>query len=799
MATLVPVQMQEGDATGQNAAAFDVAGLKVQAVAPVDADTGAPLDLATENTLLAVKNALDALVGNTDAVETLQTATNNALTALQGYNDSVESLLTSLGTNTDGLEALLNTLGVQTDQVEPLLTDIKAATEAANTKLPALLNGKLPVDATCQNITSKFRDAFEDYTPNGTRWNETKGTNDLIYVDGNAIAASYLVISKSPLNAGNESIIESVATFDLPIEMSFGAHLSQRTLGQYFSFEIVDTGTPLADVPDLTISSISQATTVLTVNTTTPHGLSIGKSIGIDGVSDSRANYPALVVATVPSATQFTCTAGPAGTIASLTIATVNNSGFVYFRERLGRANDGIAQIFENATATNASLYVRSESGDAYPSGTVNGNHSVTINSSASVQAINAYNTFAFTPTTEYKIFAQSDRVQWVDSPVDSVAQTTNRLLRTQVCPSPNKTYKLRVRAVNNKSLTVPVAQIVSIVKTGTTTATVTTDTPHGLTTLDQVGIYGARDQAAFPNTAPVAVSSIVSATVFTVVIGTASTTTSYGGYVARIQGGATMGGLGALPQTVSTATLTNGILSLVGGVAWTGALIGDSVQLVGIRNNTNGATLGIDGAWRVRNISGTTLELEALGWTAPANFTITNCGGGVIKRTDLRISFVRIFDYERERVEVLAKAAGDIAGAIPVVLQSNAVVASGTLTSNEGTPLTPSSNIINSAATTNATIVKASAGTVYGVRASNNGATPCYVRLYNIATAPVPGTTVTADWLLVPAGSSAYLDYGDKGARFATGIGLAITGGVADTDTTAVALGQVKVVTSFV
>jgi hypothetical protein len=546
-----------------------------------------------------------------------------------------------------------------------------------------------------QNMTNKFREAFEAYDPvNGGKWTESKASGDLVYVDGNAAAASYLVISKDPLTAGTETAITSIGRVSLPIEAAIGASMSQRTLGQEFSIEMVDTGAPLPDVSDIEISAISQATTVLTIDTVTPHGLSVGKSIGVRDCSNLLANYPALVVATVVTPNQFTATAGPGGTIASQTITNpAGAKGFVYFRERLGRAQNGIAQIFEQATVTQASLYIRSEAGDALPSGTIAGNHSVTVGTTASVQLVNVAYQYAFSPTTEYRLFVQADRTQWADGAVDAVAQTTSRLLRTQVCPDPSATYKVRIRCTNNKSLTVPNAQIVSAVKTGTTTATITTDRPHGLVANDPVVVYGIRAQGAteFPNLlTATAVASVVDSVTFTIVIGTAGTVTSYGGYVAKVQGGNLMSALGAnavVAQAATLVTLADGTrqLTVTGNTNWAGLSIGDLVNLVGVRDNTTGATLGVDGAWKVANSATTSLTLVlpyAGSLTLPADFGATNCGGGVIKRTDLRVSFLRVFDYERERVELLARPAGDLGAAVPVAIQGGTVTTVSTVTS---------------------------------------------------------------------------------------------------------------------
>jgi hypothetical protein len=188
------------------------------------------------------------------------------------------------------------------------------------------------------------------------------------------------------------------------------------------------------------------------------------------------------------------------------------------------------------------------------------------------------------------------------------------------------------------------------------------------------------RDQAAasFPNL--VTATAVVAAptpTTFTIVVGTASTVTSYGGYVAKVQGGNLMSALGALTMAAQSATITSGILTLVGSAAWSGVLIGDFVELVGVRDSATGASLAIDGAWRVRDIATTNLVLEYVGsGTVPTTLTTTNCGGGVIKRTDLRISFLRVFDFERERVEMMSRPSGDIANSVGVSVNNTPGVA---------------------------------------------------------------------------------------------------------------------------
>jgi hypothetical protein len=466
--------------------------------------------------------------------------------------------------------------------------------------------------------------------------------------------------------------------------MAIGLSMSQRIWGQELSMEVISDEASLADIADVAIANVSQTTTTLTVNTSTAHGYTPGQRIGIYGSPDSRFNYPSLVVASIPSTTQFTATAGPNGAIPSVTAGPING-GYVYYRPMLGLAKEGSSLIFENTSATNASIYTRTDGLDGIPSGTILGSHAATVSSTSSSQVVNAAYAYSFQPSSEYHLNLMQDRLQWYDMSVDSTSAPSSRSLRTQRVPNPNKKYKLRFRMTNNKAHPVPVAQVVSAAKTGTTTATITTDVPHGLSTTDLVLLYGVNDQTNFPNlTSATAVASTPTSTTFTIVIGTASTSTSYGGMVFKSQGGATA--IGQSSQVVGTATLTGGILTLTssGAATWAGFVIGDYINLVGVRNTTNGGSLGVDGVYRVQNLATSTITLQPIGTTVmPTDFTVTNAGGAVIKRTDARIHFVRFFDYARQRVEIMARPNGDLSAAVPTqtVIQSGTVTTVTTLT----------------------------------------------------------------------------------------------------------------------
>lgn len=658
---------------------------------------------------------------------------------------------------------------------------------------PAVDSAQFPTG----NIQKIVWDNFSSYTPN-LKYTQTVGSGDIVQLDGNSASASYMVISKSPWNAGTETILDSIETVKLPAELSIGVHRSIPSFNQEFCIEFVDTDTPAAAPADIEVSGLIQSTTTLTVNTATPHGLTAGTAIGIRGCPDSRFNYGSVVINTVTSATQFTVTAGPAGNMPSLSVtATVPAATvYVYVRRRLGGSANGISMIFENASATNASFYIRSETGDTLPSGTITGNHSLTVGSTASNALVSSYANYAFHPSTEYRLFAAFDRCQLADSGVDSISGISSRILRTGLLLNPDKNYKLRIRAVNTKAMSVPVAKIISATKTvaGGTTATVVLDrTNHGLTTSDTIYVFGVRDTSNFPNvTTPATVTNVTGNTI-TVVIGTApgSTVISYGGYVARANGGNAAHNIqGALAPVGNTVSVASGAVTLVGSATFASVLaIGDSVELIGVRESTSGNDLLVDGAYKVRTISTTTLELEPLpGTTLPSSFSTTNAGGGIIRRTDIRISFIKLVEFLRERVEFAPRTSTDGAAALPVN-----IVAAPSLTVGSAS-LAPSASLgagtfhrLLSANTTNLTSVKTSAGTINSLNVSNtNAPTTYFLKIYNKASAPVLASDTPVHTIALPPGTYP-IDTGTYGIRLSTGIAYAITGAVADTDTTVI------------
>lgn len=98
----------------------------------------------------------------------------------------------------------------------------------------------------------------------------------------------------------------------------------------------------------------------------------------------------------------------------------------------------------------------------------------------------------------------------------------------------------------------------------------------------------------------------------------------------------------------------------------------------------------------------------------------------------------------------------------------------------------------ISSAANVNNTQVKAAAADIYSVTAFNAGAGVAFLKLYNKGTVPVAGTDVPFLVQQLAAGASAHWHF-EQPMRLKSGLGIAITGAAADSDTTAVAAAQVK------
>lgn len=204
---------------------------------------------------------------------------------------------------------------------------------------------------------------------------------------------------------------------------------------------------------------------------------------------------------------------------------------------------------------------------------------------------------------------------------------------------------------------------------------------------------------------------------------------------------------------------------------------------------------------------------------TGAASATITSAAQGIFQS--------ECSGYAKVRISALAAVTGSVVVSVRgskstslVALDAplpagaavvGAVTQSGTWTAMIGntpnsTPILanpgpPALNNLNSTASTNAISVKASAGTLYSISASNTSASIRYLKLYNKSSAPSVGTDVPVLTIVLPAsgvGSTVPVVFGTLGMRFNAGIALALTAGAADSDTTGVGAGEVKVCSSY-
>jgi len=136
----------------------------------------------------------------------------------------------------------------------------------------------------------------------------------------------------------------------------------------------------------------------------------------------------------------------------------------------------------------------------------------------------------------------------------------------------------------------------------------------------------------------------------------------------------------------------------------------------------------------------------------------------------------------------------------IPAAQVSATQPVSGTVTATVTPPAPATPYFVNSAATTNGALILTGTSSVQFFYATNEGASYAYVKLYNKATAPTVGTDVPEMIIPIPpaAGGVPGMVNLNMGvfvcARFALGLGIAITRNAVHTDTTAVGASEVKV-----
>lgn len=196
------------------------------------------------------------------------------------------------------------------------------------------------------------------------------------------------------------------------------------------------------------------------------------------------------------------------------------------------------------------------------------------------------------------------------------------------------------------------------------------------------------------------------------------------------------------------------------------------------LTNITNWGNVVDNGAF----VDGTTRLL-------PAGFIFDETAGTALTENDAAAARV---DSKRAQVHVLEDAT--------TRGQRQAVNAAGAAAVNHVAAIAGGSTAgrVKSAASTNATNLKASAGQVYGYHLYNRAAYEVFVKLHNKASSPTVGTDVPHWTIPIPPYGGVVASF-PTGVAFGTGIGYQIVKGVADTDTTAVAADDVHGVILYI
>lgn len=295
---------------------------------------------------------------------------------------------------------------------------------------------------------------------------------------------------------------ESNITVDVPVTqpaaLEIEASMSQRIRHQIAAFCLfanADAG-PYPVPADIEIASVYQSSadlnfaytavagTILTIalKTALPDGVYLSDWVHTYGLVDNRLNYPNLAIKFISyDRKTITCGFSDDSALPSLAVAPItptNGFAFIKFYNHLAGAANGFGMCFTGTTATQAALVSVFGGGanDVQISGTPLGDHRVTVGSTVPIYANGVNGNSEIRATTRYRLEGRSHDCSWYDQTADSTGLYTARATRTAVKPAGQVALRPRFRAYRPKSMTRPVAKIVSIIKTGTTTTTVNTD-----------------------------------------------------------------------------------------------------------------------------------------------------------------------------------------------------------------------------------------------------------------------------------------------------------------------------------
>jgi len=500
--------------------------------------------------------------------------------------------------------------------------------------------------------------------PDSSFWTTTSDSvTHIVNTGGSGNGSAYIRISLDPFLQDSGVTLTAKKQFTMPVRASFGVSSSTRSSQTEAFFGMVgcDVNGTIAYNSSLTDQTLPAQTVTIGSNVATitlvNHGLVANDVVSIFNVTGvSTSTFLNISAAAVTVTSKDTFTVGTGITTASVAIT----GGTLRILDPLYYAKNGIGYNFNSATTTTSNLVARRDGAKARRLS------NQTVGTMTSVQTFSDAYSDAFESATNYELVLTNDESTFRSYSVSSTAGVTSHHKVTQQTPDDSVYYKPYIRARNLAGMSKPFARITSIAKSGTTTATITFDAAHGLLANDTFGLYGVLNGTDFPSSSTYAVASVTSSTVITAVIGaTTPTTTSTGGFGYVINNNATNSS--PIVNSIQSITRTSNVLSVVGVNTWSGVSVGDYVNLYGM---TGTGASGYEGAYKILRLNGTTLELQSTG----SDFTIIATGGGVLRRTDVRVHFVRMTDFTRNITEIYGGKGStiDANNAISVVVASS-------------------------------------------------------------------------------------------------------------------------------
>ena len=578
------------------------------------------------------------------------------------------------------------------------------------------------------------------------------------YSNGQKVTA----LSADPITSGESRITMNVPVYQpAALEVEASVIRNRQQFATLTLFSNGEDGAPSAVPNPINIVSIYQSSadggvaynaaagTICTVilETALPEqpdegAVYLSDWINITGLVDSRLNYQNATIKFI-SADRKTLTFGfsDEAALPSLAIPAVTptlGTAKVNFYNNMGGAAEGFGLRFTGTTVTSAAIVSVFGNGDAQVSGTLFGDHRVSVGSTAPQYLNGVMGNVELKATSRYRLEGAPRDASILDKGIESSTTQWNiRASRTAVKPSAHLPLYPRFRIFQPVGMSRPADKIAAISKAGTTTWTVTHSGTRTYQVGEIVGIYGVRDITNFAQTVA-AVTNVVSPTQFQL-LGTTGTATSYGGFVSIINGGAAQPGIiGQHIQSVAQLTGQLEWLSVVANTTWSGVAVGDYVNLHGVCNDA-GVNLAVDGAWEVANISTSTVILRPITdikgvRVSPAmpalGTTPVNAGGAMILRTTARMHDLMLERWAQTKVEIDGQGTQRLDKALPIHVTNPTTTVTATVAST---------TISNGQAAHDAAVAGAP------MRTAGRAVTANYAAVANGDTADIMTTTVGA------------------------------------------------------